>query len=378
MISSTRSMRRSMRRRTPRIRISDELIREGVIECLHRGTGNYAPPAGPYADILTLELRSRPGCMVHDPDDENHRPLLLHSKWCKTRLHNWVGMKKHIGNVSNVELSEIRAGVEYEARIAPIPPRSFLCSVKDAVDREIARREACGHNIPVAEPWPMTESSATEVCKLREISANAPGNAKLMRALCCKARDPYTPLWPKWEVLFHRAQCAEDVTAFALQHNSRRLKEFSYAEFEVFRAAMETLEETLECYPQDKHPDSYAAQIRDAIEAELPRRVMVTIMLARERRSAPAPPPEHLSPAAGLATGLAAGLATGLATGLAALPSRPLEMVAEAIERQLAASNARGVVVHWEHWCSIAEAIELLGDEARRRRATLLGIAVTD
>ena len=67
--------------------------------------------------------------------------------------------------------------------------------------------------------------------------------------------------------------------------------------------------------------------MRDAIKAELPRRqfkVMLAIMLARERRATP-------TPAAGLATGLAAGLATGLA----ALPSRPLQMIAEAVRKPL-------------------------------------------
>lgn len=262
-----------------------------------------------------------PWYMVEDPDgDENHRHLFCYSDF-KTLLGNWDRMRKHVGSVSNVELSEYRAGVEYEEKIARIPSGSFLGFVKVAVDREIARREACGHIIHEAEPWPMTESSATVVCKLKEISAKAPISARLLRVLSLPAKGPYTPIYPKQVAQCYRANCVEDDIVLALYHNSRRAKELPYAEFEDLRAAMETLEGM--CCPHDKRPKSYAAEICAAIEAELPRRVMVAIMAARERcRGAPAP--------------------LGLAALLAALPSRPLEMIAGAVAaRFTAASDAR-------------------------------------
>jgi hypothetical protein len=237
---------------------------------------------------------------------------------------DWLGLFRHIPNASNAGLSEFRAACEYEARIAPIPPRSFLGTVQQAVVTEIARREARGYTIRVATPWPMPESSATALCKLKEIAANPPShNAWLMQVMFLqKAAEPISEWFSSKADLASkfRPRCEADFLALAWQHNSRRLPDLPDAEFADFLAAMESLESLERAFgPHDKHPDSFAARIRTAIDAELPRRVMVAIMLARERERRPAP--EHLTPAA------------ELAQLLAELPSRPLEMIADALQK---------------------------------------------
>ena len=299
-----------------------------------------APPAGAYTGILTSELRAPPEAITGDPNDEAYledsrrRPLLEYSV-CSRFLWDWLGLYKRIPNASNVGLSEFRAACDYEARIAPIPPCSFLGAVKQAIDTEIARREACGHTIRVATPWPILESSATALCDFKKIAANRPShNAWLMPVMFLqKAAEPISERFSSKADLASKFRpcCEADFIALAWQHNSRRLKDLSDDEFADFRAAMESLERAFgsDC----KRPDSFAARIRTAIDAELSRRrfcanvnMMVAIMLARERRRAA---PEHLTPAAGLAQ----ELAQGLAQGLAELPPRPLEMIADALQK---------------------------------------------
>ena len=294
--------------------------RNRFIKLLHRGTGHVAAPAGPLEMRLTEDLRASPAIVEWNLEFADSWPdsRFVWASW----LRNWRQLWRQIPELSDAELSEFRAALGYEKIIAPflppavqaaresleregavIPPLTFLCAVEEDVDREIARREACGVKIHRAAPWPMPESSAAERCKCAKISANAPGTARLMFVLYSQKAEYFCP------------RSEEDLIALAWYHNSQRLNELSDAEFAAVRAAMEDFEGMF--YPYLRHPDSFAAQMRNAISAELPRRqfkVMLTIMLARERCAA-----------------LAAGSAEGLAEGLAALSSRPIEMIAEAV-----------------------------------------------
>lgn len=297
-------------------------IRKSFLKLLHRGTGLVAAPAGPLERRLTQDLRASPASVDEDLEFAGSRPYW--NSVCMQRLRNWHKLRREIPKLSGPKLSELRAAVEYEESIAPFlspavqaareslekegvvfPPLSFLCAVKDEIGAEIAKREACGQRIRRAAPWPMPKSSAAELCRCAEISADARFARALMPVLYSQKADSLCP-------------CSDvECTALAWLHNSQRLKELPDVEFEAVRAAMEALEGMLN--PYLKCPDSIAVRMRDAIKAELPRRqfkVMLAIMLARERPAAPTS-------------------ATGLAAGLAALPSRPLEMIAEAMRKPL-------------------------------------------
>jgi hypothetical protein len=249
------------------------------IKALHRSNGDYAPPAGALFGDHSKELRASPEDVEEDPDypynEDNSRPLLQYSLG-KAYLRTWVMLKHSVGDLSDEELSELRAALKYEAKLESYESDSFLGSVEYVVDTEFARRESCGHTIREAEPWPMTKSSATVVCKLSEISANAPSYARLMHILYSqKARDPFTPLNPRKAWLLHPTHSKEDVVALSLQHNSRRLEELPQEDFEQFRTAMETLDALNRSGPIHNRPDSFAAHISAAIEKELFRRKMV-------------------------------------------------------------------------------------------------------
>ena len=295
-------------------------IRKRFLKLLHRGTGLVAAPAGPLERRLTQDLRASPASVDEDLEFADSRPYwnYVSMQW----LRNWHKIRQQIPKLSNLKLSELRAAVEYEEIIAPFlspavqaareslekegavfPPLSFLCAVKDEIGAEIAKREACGQMIRRAAPWPMPKSSAAELCKCAEISANAHFARALMPELYSQNAESFCP------------RSDVEYTALAWLHNSRRAKELPEVEFEAVHVAMEVLEGMFN--PYLKRPDSIATRMRDAIKAERPRRqfkVMLAIMLARERPAA---------------------LAAGLATALAALPSRPLEMIAEAMRKPL-------------------------------------------
>jgi hypothetical protein len=248
-----------------------------IRKLLHRGTGLVAGPAGPLEFRLTGDLRVDPAIVEWNLEEEftdscpDSRILTI--PW----LRNWHKLQRQIPELSGPELSEFRAALDYEKNIAPflspavqaaresleregavIPPLSFLCAVEEDVDREVARREDRGVKIHRAAPWPRPESSAAELCRCAEISADARFARDLMRVLYSQKAEFFYP--------HSDVECA----ALAWYHNGPRLNELSDAEFAAVRAAMEVLEGMNN--PYLKCSDSIAVRMRNAILAELPRR----------------------------------------------------------------------------------------------------------
>jgi hypothetical protein len=227
----------------------------------------------------------------------------------------WVYYYHQIPHLSDEELVALGAAVDYEwtgecssqvdwkvdkrLSLHTEPQSSFLLSVREAIDLEIAKRLSTGRVLPEAEPWAAPKYSASELCGcelLRTGNINAGLRALLLQPAAtemdCRSAD--AKIAYAWTFAIYNVDAIPD------------------AELEDFRAALAVVVRGCTCLS----PETIAAQMGAALSAETTRRVMVTIMAARERRGVPAP---HPTPAA------------VFARELAALPSRPLKMIAEAL-----------------------------------------------
>jgi len=303
-------------------------------ERLLRGPYVYAP-FGPEAEFVDTALRRTTLASLEkklkacaDRNLEEDEALQLVAFWvyyCHQIPHlcdeELVALKAAVDNEWTDECSsQVDWKVDTLLSWNAEPQSSFLLSVREAIDLEITFRVSVGRVLPEAEPWAAPEYSVSELCGCEDIRA---GNMNAgLRALLLQPAAT--------EMDFHSADAK---MAYAWEFAIYNVEAIPDAELEDFRAALAVV--VRGC--NDLHPEAIAVQMRDALSAETARRaavaaalsaattrrVMVTIMLAREsRRSDPAPPPEHLTPA------------EKLAWELAKLPSRPLEMVAEALERQ--------------------------------------------
>ena len=302
-------------------------------ERLLRGPYVYAP-FGPEAEFVDTALRRTTlaslekklkACAGRNLEEDEALQILV----------SWVYYYNQIPHLCNEELVAFEAAVENEWtdecssqvdwRVDTLlswnagPQSSFLLTVREAINLEIAYRVSVDRVLPKAEPWAAPEYSVSELCGCEEIRTGTRASIAGLRALLLR---------PAATEMDCRSAAAKK--AYAWEFAILNVEEIPDEGLEEFRAALAVI--VWGC--NDLHPETIAAQMRDALSAETARRaavaaalsaettrrVMVTIMLARERRRSD--PPEHLTPAA------------ELAWRLANLPSRPLEMVAEAIERQ--------------------------------------------
>ena len=317
-----------------RIRVKDGHLRER----LRRGP-YQTEPYGPDAEWVTSFLRMTPQTIKQvvgrdaSPNDDAMR--IVYSWYvCYEQVHLITGEElvelraaiAHEGEIGGDYLSPVSSSVDKGISIGAEPQSTFLCRLEEKVNLEIALRLSRGIQMPAdAAPWAVHNVSATELCACKRI---LDGDYGVIAYLAPLLLGPGSDLAKR----HGRTYTTPVNEARAWQLAIWYVPDLPDAELEVFRAAVaEIITRGRTTLPR---PDSIAAQMGAALKAETSRRVMVAIMLARERRPAPpperpAPPPEHLTPAA------------GLAQLLAELPSRPLEMIADAA-RALMLHDVRG------------------------------------
>jgi hypothetical protein len=228
-------------------------------------------------------------------------------------VRSFVGCVEGTQSLSNEAIADFHAYLRYEKETnGTFPQDSILARAEENVKSELLyyrKPPYGGHGMVVLSdvpPWKPFQSSAANLCKVEEILAGkCPAFLKLM---LCKSdiEGPGEPEFinPTWQL---KQDCKKIVDAWVF--NTGRVADIPGDELELLLEAAETL---------GQHPGSIAAQMGDAARRELDRRrraqVMITVMLARERYYRGAAP-------------------NALARMLAELPSRPLEMVANAAMR---------------------------------------------
>ena len=300
-----------------------------IFGLLHRGTGYVAGPAGPDADLLSRLLRQNPDSFKELLQFvEQLEPVA--SDHARTFLRNWFELFNELKQLSNKDLAEFRAALEYEKTVGgeflspnilkallaerakgiEYPPLSFLSAVDEGITAEFARRTSLGARIPTAKPWPVPTSSAAELCACAQIVEG--GDIAGLKWMLCEEASTFNAKAHYDEVYA--------VIGRAWVHNIERVRKLSDADFEALREAVEALEVGhIPC----RRPDSILALMSAAIQAELPRRqwkVFVACMLARERyhHGKAKPAADHKG---------------RLAEGVATTPSGPLKAVGEAVLR---------------------------------------------
>ena len=253
-------------------------------------------PAGPDHEKVTMLLR-RGSC----PDWDGAPATLF--------VRSFVGCVEKTQRLSNEAIADFHALLQYEKETnGAFPPESILARAQENVDRELRYCRTPpygGHGMVVLSdvpPWKPYRSSAAHLCKVKEILAGK--CPTLLKSMLCKAEieGPGEPVFisPTWQLM---QDCKKTVAAWVF--NAGRVKDIPGDELELLLEAAEAL----------GHPGSIAAQMGDAARRELDRRrraqVMITVMLARERYYHGAAP-------------------NAFAQMLAELPSRPLEMIADA------------------------------------------------
>jgi hypothetical protein len=223
----------------------------------------------------------------------------------------FVELTEKIPRLSNEAIADFHAFLKYEKETGgEFPQDSILARAQARVEGELryCRTPPYGgwgkvvlSDVP---PWKPSLSSAAHLCKVKEILAgHAPA---FLKSILCKSEieGPGEPEFinPTWQL---KQDCKKIVDAWVF--NTGRVADIPGDELELLFEAAEAL---------GQHPGSIAAQMGDAARRELDRRrraqVMITILLARERYYRGAAP-------------------NAFARMLAELPSRPLEMVADAV-----------------------------------------------
>ena len=313
-----------------RICVKDERLRAHLRERLRRGP-YQTEPYGPDAKLVTSVLRMTPQTIkqvVGRGANPNDHTMMIVCSWyvCYEQVNLFSGEElaelraaiAHEGEIGGDYLSPVSSSVDKGISIGEEPQSTFLCRLEEKVNLEIALRLSRGIQMPAdAAPWAVHTVSATELCACKRI---LDGDYGVIAYLAPLLLGPGTDLAKRHGRTYTTPVNEARAWQLAIWH----VPDLPDAELKVFRAAVAAI--TRGCtLPR---PDSIAAQMGAALKAETSRRVMVAIMLARERERRPAPPPEHpatppehLTPAA------------GLAQLLAELPSRPLEMIADALQK---------------------------------------------
>ena len=274
--------------------LSEVLFRLG-----HQRPECCCAPAGPYHGMVTAFLRQGI-CPNWDGG-----PVTQY-------VRSFVGCVEGAQRLSNEAIADFHAFLKYEKETGgEFPQDSILARACARVEGELryCRTPPYGGGGKVVlsdvPPWKPSLSSAANLCKVEEILAEkCPAPLKLM---LCKSdiEGPGEPefISPAWLL---KQDCKRTVNAWVF--NTGRVSEIPDDELKLLLEAAEAL----------GHPGSIAAQMGNAARRELDRRrraqVMITILLARERYYRGAAP-------------------NAFARMLAELPSRPLEMVADAAMR---------------------------------------------
>lgn len=268
--------------------LSEVLFRLG-----HQKPECCCAPAGPDHEKVTMLLRQE------DTPNWDGGPATLF-------VRSFVGCVEGSQRLSNESIADFHALLLHEKETnGAFPPKSILARAQEHVERELryCRTPPCGgwgkvvlSDVP---PWKPYRSSAAHICKVKEILAGK--CPTLLKSMLCKAEiEGPEFISPTWQL---KQDCKKTVAAWVF--NAGRVKDIPGDELELLLEAAEAL----------GHPGSIAAQMGDAARRELDRRrraqVMITVMLARERYYHGAAP-------------------NAFAQMLAELPSRPLEMIADA------------------------------------------------